>query len=140
MSVETDLIAAMKAYADATGDDYFRAAWGATGAKIEIDNISEDTGQVWLYDPNMAEAMFSAIASVLGGWVAQDYTAVVAPNITLPSTPTTAAALMVFHSGVLLQQVSGTPSGAMEYSWSGTVITFGAPLTGWIHARYIAAR
>lgn len=138
MTVKADLIAAMKAYADAGGDLDFEEGWGSTGRKLEIRNETVDTGAMWLNDPNMAEGMFQAIAEVLGDNQVEDIDAVVAPSITLTKTPSSAATLMVFFAGVLLRRVT-SPTLSTEYSLSGKTITFGTSKTGWVHARYLAS-
>lgn len=137
MSVKDDLIAAMKAYADASSDLDFVESWGATGRKIEIRNETVDTGAVWLNDPNMADGMFTAIEAVLGDWQVDVQTVALQTGMTLSKTPGTLAAMMVFHEGILLERVS-SPSTAKEYSVSGKTLTFGASLTGRIQARYLA--
>lgn len=147
MTVAADLIAAMKAFAESSNDLDFIEGWGLTGLesgdgtnrKIQIRNESVLTGQVWLNSPNFANGMFTSIAGVLGSWTTDDYDFTGQASVTLSAAPRYTEALLVFHNGVLLRHVAGTPTLATEYAWtSGNVLTFGAMLIGWIHARYLA--
>jgi hypothetical protein len=136
MAVREDLIAAMQAYADASGDLDFRVAWGEPGYRVEVRNETQDTGQGWANDPNFVEALFASIATVLGRQ-SEDFDLTLAPSVTLSGTPSSAGLLLVFHNGILLRR-KASPSSATEYSWvEGTkLITFGDSVSGWINVRY----
>jgi hypothetical protein len=136
-AIKDALVAAVKAYADAAGDGDFEAAWGSTGRKIQVRNETVDTGQGWSVIPGMFEAVFRAIESVLGSWYTDNYDLVIQSGATLSKEPINTSSIMVFHAGTLLRRVS-SPSNATEYSISSRTLTFGAALTGWVSAVYLA--
>lgn len=140
MGVREDLVAALQAYAYSrrSDDPDFYAAFGPTGSKVEIRNITEDTGQVFLNDPNMMDATFQAIEDVVGNWRSDDFTLLLTSSVELSYTPSPLATLQVFYNGLLLRRVA-SPSGTGEYSVSGKTITFGSALTGWFQAHYLTS-
>lgn len=138
MSLLEDLIAVMQNYADTGGNLDFISAWGAQGNRIQIRGEGVDTGQGWDLSPSFLLGVFSAAASVLGDWTADDVDVVAQSTVTLSAEPALGAALYVFYEGVLLRHVD-TPTLANHYRWvGGTTVEFSGPLTGWIAARYLA--
>jgi hypothetical protein len=141
MGVVADLIAALQSYADTGGDINFRIAWGEPGHRVSAWEETHDTGQAWANIVNFATGLFTAVASVLGGWMGQDFDVTVGQtSITLTYTPMSADGLLVFRDGLLMRKVASLGAGPLEYTWAtgSKTIHFNQGVAAeWFCARYL---
>jgi hypothetical protein len=127
----------LEAYAENSGDTPLRISFGQPGSRVEYLNETYETGQAYT-TPSFLMGLLTSVGTVIGSWEKEDFDIVAAGSVTLAEEPANAAALMVYHDGVLMRKVS-SPSSSNEYGWtSGKTLTFGSPLTGWISAYYLA--
>jgi len=138
MSAKDRLIAALQSYADSAGDLMLRVMFGTPGSRIEVNNVTEETGQSWT-TPGYMDGFMHAIGAVMDQWVKDEFTVVdpLQVAVTLTATPVADASLLVFRDGLLMQKVD-TPASATEYSVSGTTVTF-LPGAGLLQVHYLGA-
>lgn len=143
MGVVADLIAALKSYADSAGDLNFRIGWGTPGSRVSAWGETHDTGQAWANTVNFAAGLFTAVASVLGGWASEDFDLTVGQSsITLAYMPLSAASLLVFRDGLLMRKVTSLGVNPLEYTWSTgskTVSFLPGALAEWVSVHYLKA-
>lgn len=66
MTTKEDLIAAMQAHVDSSGDENLRMAFGEPNHRVVVDNETEETGQSWTA-PNFIDSLMHAIGEVIDG-------------------------------------------------------------------------